>query len=139
LGQLRTKLGSQAQVPADTRPMTVQELREFSSSPLISIGAHSRSHCYLPALDASEQRREIVQSRAECEALTGKAPTSFAYPYGGVSMDAARLVAESGFSLAVTTDTDLVWAGADPRRLPRLTVGNWDAEDFERRLRRWVA
>ncbi|HEY2596254.1 MAG TPA: polysaccharide deacetylase family protein, partial [Chloroflexota bacterium] len=83
---------------------------------------------------ADAQRQEISDSRRQCELLTGRAPTSFAYPFGEYDETAVALVREAGFDRAVTVEPGVVTRGTDPLQLPRLGVGNWDAETLLRNL-----
>lgn len=108
----------------------VHGLRESA----IVIGAHSVTHPFLPALDAVQQASEINDSRHACEILTGRAPSSFAYPFGSYSAASPNIVREAGFSLAVTLDFGVVRSTTDPLLLPRLAVRNWDGESLLRAL-----
>ncbi|WP_442892207.1 polysaccharide deacetylase family protein [Ensifer sp. MJa1] len=81
-------------------------LRRLTENPLASLGAHTISHRSVARLEEAEARREIHQSALRVEAITGKRPLTFAYPYGdaqAVSARDHRLVADLGFTLAVTT------------------------------------
>lgn len=125
--------------PSDARPLTADELHRMHASGLVEIGAHTMTHCSLPAWSPSEQAAEIVGSREACERLLGCAPTSFAYPYGDHNGVTARLVGEAGFARACTNEQELAWADADPLRMARFVVLDWNGDDFERRLRReWL-
>ena len=47
----------------------------------------------------------------------------FCYPYGDFDDRVVAAVGEAGYTTAVTTRRGAVRSGADPLRLPRLTVG----------------
>ncbi|SMC91464.1 Peptidoglycan/xylan/chitin deacetylase, PgdA/CDA1 family [Rhizobium sp. RU36D] len=86
--------------------MSADELRALSAHPLVSLGAHTISHRALARLDAGVLAEEISQSVDYVEAITGKRPNSFAYPYGdcrSVSRDTVAAVARAGLPVAVTT------------------------------------
>jgi peptidoglycan/xylan/chitin deacetylase (PgdA/CDA1 family) len=71
-----------------------------------SVGAHTVSHPILSRLAPEEARREITDSKVAIERALGTRPRAFAYPNGGaedVNELTVRLVAEAGFTCAVTT------------------------------------
>jgi peptidoglycan/xylan/chitin deacetylase (PgdA/CDA1 family) len=106
---------------------------ELARSPLIEVGAHSVTHPVLPNLPLPAQREEITRSKAELEAMTGEPVQGFAYPHGRYTADAVGLVREAGFryACAVRPQPD----GPDPFLLPRVPVGDWDGDTFDRMLR----
>jgi len=69
------------------------------------IGAHTLTHPRLASLPAAAAAHEIAASKAELERRLGINILSFAYPYGDLSAETKRLVAEAGFSYAVATDS----------------------------------
>ena len=69
------------------------------------IGAHTLTHPRLASLPAAAAAHEIAASKAELERRLGITILSFAYPYGDLSPETKRLVAEAGFSYAVATDS----------------------------------
>jgi len=112
----------------DYRAMTAAEVRDLTTSPWVTFGAHSVSHPPLSELTSAEQRAEIETSRDACAALTGYNPRLFAYPFGDYSDQTVELVKEAGFETAVTTDAGFVNKGSTSLRLPRLHAGDWPAE-----------
>jgi peptidoglycan/xylan/chitin deacetylase (PgdA/CDA1 family) len=115
-------------------PMSHEEVQSIARDGLIEIGAHTVSHCDLPACTAARQKGEIEKSKADCEAITGRQVTSFAYPYGRFNDTSADCVNAAGFSRACTTRADLSFTRSDPFRLPRLGVQDWNGDEFERRF-----
>jgi peptidoglycan/xylan/chitin deacetylase (PgdA/CDA1 family) len=113
-------------------PMSTSGLRGL---PLIEYGSHALTHPSLPALDDKQKHDEIEGSRRRCADLTGKLPLTFAYPYGDRDAASVRLVQESGYTCAVTTDDEFVTRQSDPFALPRIAVGNWRADQLRDRLR----
>jgi peptidoglycan/xylan/chitin deacetylase (PgdA/CDA1 family) len=82
------------------------QIREMSSAPLVTIGAHSLSHASLPSLSNQVMEEEIWKSKRRLEEETQKPARHFAYPFGGPLAVTAREVArveKAGFSTAVTT------------------------------------
>ena len=126
--------GGSLPAPDNGRPMSVAQLERLCRSPLVEIGAHTVTHRFLRHLAPDLQRDEIAGSLRGCERLTGKRPTSFAYPYGALDRHTPALVADCGFARACTTAPDVHWHGTDPFQIPRFAVGDWDASRFERVL-----
>ena len=134
LAELKTWAGEPESVRRDFGPLAVDELVRLASSDLIRIGAHSVSHPLLSALPPDLQWEEINGSRSFLENILETPVTCFAYPYG-VSGGSEHLVERAGFELACTTRPGIVFRRHRRYRMPRLYVGNWGADEFERRLR----
>lgn len=115
-------------------PLSREQARRLAASPWIEIGAHSVTHAALSTLAREAQRLEIGHSRQQLEQIVGQRVTSFAYPFGDEEPDTAALVREAGFSAACTAEPAAVRAGADPFRLPRIAVGDWDARMLARAI-----
>lgn len=83
-----------------------EALRDLSRHRLADLGAHTISHRALSRLAPQDAADEMRQSADYVEALTGKRPSTIAYPYGTRRSIGTRdygLAREAGFSLAVTT------------------------------------
>jgi peptidoglycan/xylan/chitin deacetylase (PgdA/CDA1 family) len=131
---LRRIFREEASNPADLA-MQPTDIARLIAQPGIDIGAHSRTHQPLPALPRAERRAEIDGSRADCERLTGRPVTGFAYPYGDRDAETIKMVRDLGFAWACSTHD----APVDPARfdrfdLPRRQVLDWDSAEFEREL-----
>jgi peptidoglycan/xylan/chitin deacetylase (PgdA/CDA1 family) len=113
--------------------LTIEELREISDG-LIAVGAHTVTHPTLPAHPYETQCFEITESRRVCEELVGSPVGAFAYPFGDYNDATLSAVKEAGFALACTVDAGNVRSGTDPIRLPRFYVGDWNGDEFQRRL-----
>ncbi|MGB9804564.1 polysaccharide deacetylase family protein [Desulfofundulus sp.] len=97
----------------------------------ITIGAHTLDHPRLTRLPLEEARRQIKESKLLLEAELGRPVEVFSYPYGSYNQDLARVVRESGYRAAVTTDQGLVGPGDDPFTLKRVRVmGSYDMQKF---------
>jgi peptidoglycan/xylan/chitin deacetylase (PgdA/CDA1 family) len=122
----------------EDRPMTPDGVRAVAGTPLLSVGAHSRSHRCLRYADPAAQDAEIAGSRDDLAAWLGAEPTSFSYPFGfpGADFDHGVMarVRAAGFSLGVTTAPGPL-RSADRLALPRSVVPNLDAEAFDAWLR----
>ncbi|HEY0125097.1 MAG TPA: polysaccharide deacetylase family protein [Rhizobium sp.] len=102
------------------------ELRRLAAHPLASLGAHTVSHRALARLPEAEAAAEMALSADYVAEITGRRPATIAYPYGtadAVSPREARLAAELGFSIGVTTRPGtIVAANAAATLLPRLSL-----------------
>jgi peptidoglycan/xylan/chitin deacetylase (PgdA/CDA1 family) len=80
----------------------------------------------LPVLSPDEKLREIAESHARCEALTGTAPAAFAYPFGDLDSASALIVEQAGYNCACATGDSFVTSRSEIFALPRVNVGNWE-------------
>ncbi|HEX3229078.1 MAG TPA: polysaccharide deacetylase family protein [Pyrinomonadaceae bacterium] len=83
-----------------------EEVRELSSRPLITIGAHGLWHRHFNHLPADEARRELLEARRVLEEITDKKIDLMAWPYGECDSRLERLAAESGYHASWS-----VWKG----------------------------
>jgi peptidoglycan/xylan/chitin deacetylase (PgdA/CDA1 family) len=115
------------------RAMTKEEVRDISDG-LVVIGAHTITHPTLPAHRYEDQYREIAESRRVCEEFVDGPVNAFAYPFGDHDDATVSAVRKAGFSWACTANPGFIRPGTDPIRLPRLYVGDWDGDEFQKRL-----
>jgi peptidoglycan/xylan/chitin deacetylase (PgdA/CDA1 family) len=112
------------------------ELRAFARDPLVTIGAHTVSHCNLARESDAEALREMRDSRTRIEHELQRPATHLAYPYGDRAAAAAReftFARDLGFATAVTTRPGMIFAenAAHMTALPRLSLnGNYQTERF---------
>jgi peptidoglycan/xylan/chitin deacetylase (PgdA/CDA1 family) len=112
------------------------ELRPFADDPLVTIGAHTISHCNLAKQSEAVAAHEMTISRARIEATLQRPVVHFAYPYGDRDAAAGRefaLARTSGFKTAVTTRPGMLFAesAAHLTALPRVSLnGNYQDERF---------
>jgi peptidoglycan/xylan/chitin deacetylase (PgdA/CDA1 family) len=134
--ELLKRLGA-SEPPRQAMSMTEHQLRALSRMETVEIGAHTRTHLQLRDQAHSLQRDEIFGSIADIVAITGRAVTSFAYPFGSQSAVgdlAPRLTREAGCHLACSTDVGMVAQRTDAYRLPRVNVRNWPVVEFAARV-----
>lgn len=95
----------------DREVMSEAELAALASTPLARLGAHTTSHVNLAHIDENRMRAEMSQSATRVAAITGEAPTTFAYPYGDRCAAGRReynAARDLGFALAVTTNPGML-------------------------------
>ncbi len=134
LRDLAEATGTDYASPARDRAMSPGDVASLAESGLIEIGAHTVTHPTMTMLPATEQEREVSESRQWCEDWTGRPIAGFAYPFGDVDDGARASVRASGLSYACTTFPHVVFRGASPFAIPRLFVGNWDEAEFRARV-----
>jgi len=134
MAELRVLFGSGTPASQDL-PMSAAEIRDLVAGGTVALGGHSTTHPILPRLSPAEQRREILEGKAVCEALAGHPIDGFAYPYGELSADTKALVQESGFDWACSTRQARVnRMDTDYFDLPRIQVTNMPADAFQAAL-----
>jgi peptidoglycan/xylan/chitin deacetylase (PgdA/CDA1 family) len=107
------------------------ELKSFADDPLVTIGAHTISHCNLAKQSETEAQREMSESRARIENALQRPVVHLAYPYGDRSAAGPRefaLATAAGFKTAVTTRPGMIFPenAAHPTALPRISLnGNY--------------
>ncbi len=75
-----------AKSPSNEEHMaTEQQIREMSTSGLVSIQSHTYSHAYLDELDYGKTQYELAQSKKIITRIAGKEPIVLCYPSGRYS------------------------------------------------------
>ena len=122
--------------------LTNREVAQLATNDLISIGSHGLTHAVLTAMPAVKQYEEIMGSKGMLEEILGCPVPGFSYPYGSredYNRDAMSLVKEAGFDFACANFANLVHRYSCRWQLPRFLVRNWDAAEFDSRLKRWLS
>jgi peptidoglycan/xylan/chitin deacetylase (PgdA/CDA1 family) len=107
------------------------ELRTFAEHPLVTIGAHTISHCILAKQREALALHELSISRARIEANLQRKIAHLAYPYGDRAAAGPReyaLARQAGYDTAVTTRPGMLFAGVADHltALPRVSLnGNY--------------
>lgn len=119
------------------RILKQEELHQLRQGDLVEIGAHTVTHPFLSAHSPDFQWNEIQRSKNYLEEKLECPVVTFAYPYGNYTPETAKLAKKAGFDCACSTVEDIVWRESDPFQLPRFEVGNWNGEEFTKRLWGW--
>jgi peptidoglycan/xylan/chitin deacetylase (PgdA/CDA1 family) len=118
--------------PAPLRMLTRAELHQLAQSPLVDIGCHTHGHELLDQLPRAAAEASIRQANRVLEECTGRTPRHFSYPNGNHDAATMQLVADLGFSCAVTT-VGRPWVPDDDRfAIPRIGVGRFDTMNLFR-------
>lgn len=91
--------------------LSLPEIRYLSQD--FEIGAHTMTHRRLPSISEQEAAREIVESKAVLEQVTGKEIKAFCYPGGEYTKSHVQLVKDAGYRYARTVDR-YVFKADDP-------------------------
>lgn len=138
LQRFRVEFGVSDGTPPEHAPMTAADITTLAAEPSFTVAAHTHSHPSLAGLPHDRQRAEVLENRRILEEITGKTVTHFSYPFGAARdfSDATVAVVRSArFRSAATTEGGPVRWPADPFRIPRLSVKNWDVRRFEAHVR----
>jgi len=107
------------------------ELKPFARDPLVTIGAHTITHCNLARQSEETASQELSISRARIEAALQRPVLHLAYPYGDKAAAGARefaLARAAGFKTAVTTRPGMIFLESAEHltALPRVSLnGNY--------------
>jgi len=86
------------------------------------IGAHTRHHLHLCALDGVTAQDEIAGSKAVLEQIVQRPVQHFCYPYGEYQPEHVAMVRAAGFITATTTRRGRCAVGSDKLQLDRVPV-----------------
>ena len=107
------------------------ELKPFADDPLLTIGAHTITHCNLARQTEAIASHEMAISRARIESALQRPVVHLAYPYGDRVAAGARefaLAHAAGFKTAVTTRPGMIFPESAEHltALPRVSLnGNY--------------
>jgi peptidoglycan/xylan/chitin deacetylase (PgdA/CDA1 family) len=111
--------------------MSWDELKPFADDPLVTIGAHTITHCNLARQREKIASHEMAIGRARIEGILQRPVVHLAYPYGDRIAAGARefaLARAAGFKTAVTTRPGMIFPESADHltALPRVSLnGNY--------------
>jgi peptidoglycan/xylan/chitin deacetylase (PgdA/CDA1 family) len=135
LAELAARLGRPPRLRSTHRPLDREQLHRLAAHPLVTIGAHTRSHPHLGRIAATRQAAELAGSKADLEAWLDRPVELIAYPHGSTDAATPRLAGEAGFKAGFTTMPRVVPHRLDPFRIPRLNIEDQGADQFLALLR----
>lgn len=120
--------------------LSIAGLRDLSTLPMVTIGAHGKNHVALTGCNDSVLQSELVTSKEFLEDKIGKEVSAIAYPYGDVDHRVKTAAKAAGYQLGVCSFAGVNRPGRDPLLLSRTEVlsldnnrifrqkleGNWD-------------
>lgn len=101
--------------------LSAREMRAWVEGGM-EIGAHSRHHADLTAIDLERAAEEIAGCKSELETMVDREVRHFCYPYGRFGADHVALVREAGYVTATTTVRGRARPGDPMLELPRIMV-----------------
>jgi peptidoglycan/xylan/chitin deacetylase (PgdA/CDA1 family) len=110
--------------------MSVAELRTLADLG-VEIGSHTMTHRSVTQLSARVLAEELLGSKKAIEDITGRAVTSFAYPFGTLrdfDRRTADALSEAGYRLAFTSQHGALTSGQDAMMLPRVKIEGGDPD-----------
>jgi peptidoglycan/xylan/chitin deacetylase (PgdA/CDA1 family) len=108
--------------PGPLEALTPQHVQALAAAGM-EIGNHTRNHVDLATAPPATVRYQVIAASAKIESLVGQAPTTFAYPFGKWSFDAAAEVEAAGMGIAFTTVEGAREEWATRFASPRIRVG----------------
>ena len=101
--------------------MSASQLRQWVAGRQ-EVGAHTRNHVHLRALDAAACNVEIALCKQELEQITGTAVSHFCYPFGEFTQEHVEMVRLANYVTATTTRRGRCQVGDGMWELPRVPV-----------------
>jgi peptidoglycan/xylan/chitin deacetylase (PgdA/CDA1 family) len=101
-----TAAGIDCRALLEREALSIEQLRQLSGHPLVTIGGHGDAHVNLARAPEEIVRREMISNRRFLEEITDMRVEHFAYPFGNARACGDREAAiarEVGFRTAVTT------------------------------------
>lgn len=136
--EIRLWQGNTGPAEEERVPVNTEQLMSMSRHPLLDIGLHTHSHPALGFQSPERQYREIESCREYLAQETSRFIPVISYPHGHYNRDTFQVVKEQQLQAAFTTEEQAITAGADPYRLGRFQVGNWNEKIFKKQLSAWM-
>lgn len=100
--------------------LTVANAKFMQASGLIEIGDHTIDHPNMASLSEADQSFQINTSKQFLEQNFNVPINTFAYPYGTYNATTVKLLAQAGFTTAVTTQPGLMQSAAEALLMHRV-------------------
>ena len=102
--------------------MTWEQIREVTSSNLVTIGNHSHTHEYLIDWKDSEIKSDLETSIKIFKEELGYSPEIFSYPFGEYSSNLKKIVFDFNFKFAFGQHSGVIDPTKDFLELPRFPI-----------------
>ncbi|MBR1580905.1 MAG: polysaccharide deacetylase family protein [Selenomonadaceae bacterium] len=103
--------------------LTAEEVKALAATGLFSIESHTMSHPHLDKLSAEDLKRELEQSKAAIEELTGHTVKALAYPFGDYDQKVIDATIAAGYSTAFAVQDRGLLDRAARWTIPRIYMG----------------
>jgi peptidoglycan/xylan/chitin deacetylase (PgdA/CDA1 family) len=103
--------------------LSPNEMRDWVNAGM-ELGAHTRHHADLTAINPQQAMDEISGCKQELEAHTGREVRHFCYPYGRYDPTHIQMVQQAGYLTATTTHRGRVKPGDDLFELRRVLIAH---------------
>jgi peptidoglycan/xylan/chitin deacetylase (PgdA/CDA1 family) len=95
-------------IPLEREALTIDELKDISNTPFVSIGSHTVTHPILSTCGDVQAQDEIVRSKQILESWLHTPVNHFAYPNGDYQDREIKNLQTAGYRLAFTTQTHYI-------------------------------
>ena len=102
--------------------MTWKQIRELTSSNLVTIGNHSHTHEYLIDWKDSKIKSDLETSIKIFKEELGYSPEIFSYPFGEYSSNLKKIVSDFNFKFAFGQHSGVIDPTKDFLELPRFPI-----------------
>lgn len=99
-----------------------KELKEMSDSGLVTIGSHTMSHLWLPAMGTKQLTYELKASKEALEQGLGRSVDYLCYPIGAHDDRVERAAKEAGYTCAVATNPGRRAPASDIYAIKRIKI-----------------
>ena len=106
--------------------LSIEDIRQLSTNPLVSLGLHGYSHEPLTSLSTQSVLKEVELAKSWFEDVVNRQATTFSYPHGSVDDRIAYLIKQCGFTVAACSKFGPITMKSDRLRLPRIDVWSTD-------------
>ncbi len=107
-----------------TNNLSASQLRDLAAAGM-EIGSHTVDHVRLSSANPEAAQLQLTGSAARIASVTGRRPTTFAYPFGGLDPFAQALVQAAGYAMAFTEASGCQVSWSTRLSAPRVRVSAW--------------
>jgi peptidoglycan/xylan/chitin deacetylase (PgdA/CDA1 family) len=112
----------------DYRPLSPEQIQRLAGGGLVEIASHSVHHYLLAKLPREQVRREVRESKAALEALTGRPVRAFCLPGGSADRGVLDEIFAAGYEVVLTSEAGTV--SPEQRVLKRCGIFSQERADW---------